>query len=96
MDRIRKWLIHKLGGVYKLPTTEPFVVYKSHNIVPVVSVFRIGNDYYDDEFYKEELSRMIASELLKSGLINIDRYYVGDGITEFRAKVYVLRGEQNG
>lgn len=96
MNKIQKWLIHKLGGFSELPLSEPKIVRKPYKIEPICSVlcFRYGRyEHCLSDVYKETLADGIARELLKGNLMDIRKLTTNDGTIELRAKVYVVRGE---
>lgn len=95
MDRIRKWLIHKLGGITKPPISEPFVVTQRVDIIPICSVLAFRNGQYHKEhisYYKEMLADKLGKELMEHILIEEVTMHNGD--VELRAKVSVVRGEE--
>lgn len=95
MNKIQKWLIHKLGGFSELPLSEPNIVQKPCNIVPIHAVHHIGRDEYEyfAHVYKDVIAKEIAEELLKNSLIDIRKSDMIDGNIEVRAKVCVVRGD---
>ena len=97
MNKIQKWLIHKLGGITKPPISEPFVVTQRVDIIPICSVLAFRNEQYHKEhisYYKKILADKLGKELLEH--ILIEEVTMHNGVVELRAKVSVVKGEQNG
>lgn len=96
MNKIQKWLIHKLGGVSELPLSEPKIIHKPFKIEPICAVHHISRDEYEysKNICKDVIAKEIAEELLESNLIDIRKFNTTDGNIEIRAKVYVVRGKQ--
>lgn len=96
MNKIHKWLIHKLGGVCSIDL-KPTIINRPVDIIPVCSVLRAekGRDYERYiEHHKEILFRGLVGELRTSNLVDIKEFDMGDGRVELMARVDVVRGEQ--
>lgn len=97
MNKIQKWLIHKLGGVCSTEITKPIIIDRPVDIIPVRAVVRTekNRDYERYiEKHKEILFRGIVGELWTSNLVDIKEFDMGDGRVELMARVDVVRGEQ--
>lgn len=96
MNKIRKWLIHKLGGFSELPQSKPNIVQKVCKIESIDAVHILSRDEYEyfKNICKDVIAKEIAEELLEKGLIDIRKLNTTDGNIEIRAKVYAVRGEQ--
>lgn len=95
MDRIRKWLIHKLGGFSEYPIHRPnFVTQETYDVIPVLSKLKIRKDDYlkFPNYYEEKVCREIIEGLLKNKLINIEQKEdIENCAVEVVAKVYAVK-----
>ena len=95
MDRIRKWLIHKLGGFSELPIREPnIVMQKTCDVIPIISRLRvIKDDYFKfPSYYEEKVCKEIVEGLLENKLIHIEqREDIENCAIEVVAKVYAVK-----
>lgn len=97
MNKIHKWLIHKLGGVCSTDLAKPTIINIPVDIIPVQAVIRTekNRDYERYiEYHKEILFRGLVEKLRTSNLVNIKEVDMGDGSVGLMAKVDVVRGEQ--
>lgn len=99
MNKVRKWLIHKLGGVAEIPLSphyKPHVVY--NNISPV----KFGYDYIAPEYMPPDIVEKSIAELL--GKQMLDKGFIEIKLTElnlpneksikYDAEVYVIKKEE--
>ena len=95
MDRIRKWLIHKLGGFSELPIREPnIVMQKTCDVIPVAYKLRVGKDEYlrFPSYYEEKICKEIMEGLLENKLIYIkQKDDIENCAVEVIAKVYAVK-----
>lgn len=72
MNKIRKWLIHKLGGVAEISPSLPYERYITYNFTPVKFGYtRIAPEHIPPNIIKEEIARCLAKEMLDKGFIKI-------------------------
>lgn len=95
INKLRLWLIDKLGGTYQVVK----VVYKHEKPVLLqvkmsVSERELLLRDLDEHYVKQELSRLLAREIMNNNLVVIDhqRDYKTASIV-FRTKIAVLKGE---
>ena len=95
MDKVRKWLIHKLGGFSELPIREPnIVMQKTFDVIPIVYRLRVGKDEYFKfpSYYEEKVCQEITEGLLENKLIHIEQKDDMENCTiEVVAKVYAVK-----
>lgn len=99
MNRIRKWLIHKLGGFSEHPIYSPnFVTQETYDIIPIMYRLKVGKDEFlkFPSYYEEKVCIEIAEGLLNNNLIYIEQKDdIENCAVEVVAKVYaVKRGER--
>ena len=76
MDRVRKWLIHKLGGFSEYPIYRPnFVTQETCDVIPIAYRLKVGKDEFlkFPSYYKEKVCCEIAEGLLNNNLIHIEQ-----------------------
>lgn len=95
MGRIRKWLIHKLGGFSEPPVCEPnIIMQKTCDIIPITSRLRVEKDEYLRcfDYYEGKISKEIVEGLLANNLIHTEQKEDKESCTiEVIAKVYAVK-----
>ena len=95
MDRIRKWLIHKLGGFSEQPIHRPnFVTQETCDVIPIVCRLKVGKDEFlkFSSYYEEKVCREIVEGLLDNNLIYIEQKDdIENCAVEVVAKVYAVK-----
>lgn len=72
MNKIRKWLIHKLGGVAEISPL-PYKRYITYNFTPVKFGYsRIVPEHIPPDIIKEEIAICLAKEMLDKGFIKVE------------------------
>ena len=95
MNKIQKWLIHKLGGFSELPIYEPNIVaQKTCDVIPIASRLRVGKDEYFKfpSYYEEKICKEIMGGLLENKLIHIEQKEdMKNCAIDIFAKVYAVK-----
>lgn len=99
MDKVRKWLIHKLGGVTEIPLSlhdKPHVVY--NNISPVkFSYDYIAPEYMPPDIVKQSIAELLGKQMLDKGFIKVKLTELnlpnGKSI-KYDAEVYATKKEE--
>ena len=95
MNRIRKWLIHKLGGFSEHPIYIPnFVTQETCDVIPIVYRLKVVKDQFlkFSGYYEEKVCREIVEGLLDNNLIYIEQKDdIENCAVEVVAKVYAVK-----
>lgn len=95
MDRVRKWLIHKLGGFSEYPIYRPnFVTQETCDVIPIAYRLKVGKDQFlkFSGYYEEKICREIVEGLLDNNLIYIEQKDdIENCAVEIVAKVYAVK-----
>lgn len=94
INKLRLWLIDKLGGTYQVVK----VVYKYEKPVLLQAKISISERELllrdlGEHYVKQELSKLLAQEIMNSDLVIVDRRrdYETSSIV-FRARIAVVKG----
>ena len=96
MDRIRKWLIHKLGcfSEYPIYNSPNFVTQETYDVIPIMYRLKVEKNEFlkFSRYYKEKVCIEIAEGLLNNNLIHIEQKDdIENCAVEIVAKVYAVK-----
>ena len=95
MDRVRKWLIHKLGGFSEYPIYRPnFVTQETCDVIPIAYRLKVGKDEFlkFSSYYEEKVCKEITEGLRDNNLIYIEQKDdIENCAVEVVAKVYAVK-----
>lgn len=97
MNKVRKWLIHKLGGVAEIPLPLPTPAIQ-HTIYPPVkfSYSHIVPEHIPPSIVEESIAERLGKEMLNKGFIEVKltKLDLPNGTSiEYEAEVYAVKKE---
>ena len=97
MNKVKKWLIHKLGGVAEIPLSPPNVHYITHDLSPVkFSYSHIVPEHIPPSIVEESIAERLGKEMLNKGFIEVrlTKLDLPNGTNiEYEAEVYAVKKE---